>query len=218
VLVTPDATAARGLVLASTSRYRASLLARLDIPFTVASPPFDERAHDEAFATTSDEAFATMLARGKAHSLRAAYPTSFILAADQLAVLPAQPGFATRTLLHKPGDRDQAIEQLLQLAGRTHRLVTGIALVNAATGHAWQDVDIVALTMRAFDRGEAAAYVDTHAPLDCVGSYRIEDAGIWLFDAVAGADPTSIMGLPLLKVCRLLREAEVTRAVNAPSP
>jgi len=200
----------RGLVLASTSPYRARLLERLDIPFTVAAPTLDERAHDDAFASTSDEAFATMLARGKADSLRAQCSTSFILAADQLAVLPgAGTRTRTRTLLHKPGSRDKAVEQLMQLAGRTHRLVTAIVVLDATTGQTWQDVDVVELTMRPFARAEAAAYVDAHAPLDCVGSYRIEDAGIWLFDAVTGADPTSIMGLPLLKVCKLLRAANV---------
>lgn len=197
----------RSLVLASTSSYRARLLERLDIPFTAVAPEFDERAYDDAFATTSDDAFATMLARGKAESLRATHPTAAILAADQLAVLPAQPGVASRTLLHKPGDRDRAVQQLVQLAGKTHRLVTAVVLLDAATGRTWQDVDTVELTMRAFDRAEAAAYVDAHAPLDCVGSYRIEDAGIWLFESVRGADPTSIMGLPLLKVCTLLRAA-----------
>jgi septum formation protein len=200
----------RGLVLASTSPYRAQLLARLDVPFTVAAPGFDERAHDDAFATMSDEAFATMLARGKADSLCAAHPTSLVLAADQLAVLPGDP----RTLLHKPGDRDRAVDQLVQLAGKTHRLVTAVVLLDAASGRAWQDVDVVELTMRDFDRAEAATYVDRHAPFDCVGSYRIEDAGIWLFESVAGADPTSIMGLPLLRVCGLLRAA----AVNALRP
>lgn len=202
----------RALVLASTSPYRARLLERLDIPFTVAAPTLDERAHDDAFASTSDEAFATMLARGKADSLRAKWPTSFILAADQLAVLPGagtRTRTRTRTLLHKPGSRDKAVEQLMQLAGRSHRLVTAIVVLDATTGQTWQDVDVVELTMRPFAREEAAAYVDAHAPLDCVGSYRIEDAGIWLFDAVTGADPTSIMGLPLLKVCRLLRAANV---------
>ena len=102
-------------------------------------------------------------------------------------------------------DVPPAVDQLMRLAGKSHRLVTGVVLL--ADGHAWQDVDTVALTMRPFDRREAEAYVDAHAPLDCVGSYRIEDAGIWLFDAVTGADPTSIMGLPLMTVARLLRRA-----------
>jgi septum formation protein len=198
---------APALVLASTSRYRASLLERLDVPFTVAAPKFDERGHDDAFATTPDDAFALLLARGKADSLRATHPTAWILAADQLAVLPVQPGVAARTLLHKPGDRVQAIDQLMRLAGKTHRLVTGVVLLDAVSGRAWQDVDVVELTMRSFERREAETYVDAHAPLDCVGSYRIEDAGIWLFDAVAGADPTSIMGLPLMVVTRLMRAA-----------
>ncbi|HET6581800.1 MAG TPA: Maf family protein [Nannocystaceae bacterium] len=197
----------RGLVLASTSRYRAQLLARIGVPFAIAAPTFDERAHEPAFATTTEIEYATMLARGKADSLRADHGDAWILAADQLAVLPVQAGVAVRTLLHKPGDRDRAIEQLALLAGKTHRLVTAIALLDSVTGRVQIAHDVVELTMRAFPRAEAEAYVDACAPLDCVGSYRIEDAGIRLFHSIAGADPTSIMGLPLLGVCELLRRA-----------
>lgn len=195
------------LVLASTSRYRAQLLARLDEPFVVAAPTFDERAHEHDFTTMAETDYAKMLARGKAHSLRAEHPDAWILAADQLAVLPVQPGVPARLLLHKPGERERAIEQLVLLSGKTHRLVTGIVLLESATGRVHEAHDVVELTMRSFPRAEAEVYVDAYAPLDCVGSYRIEDAGIRLFEAVTGADPTSIMGLPLLRVCELLRSA-----------
>ncbi|MBK8236067.1 MAG: Maf-like protein [Deltaproteobacteria bacterium] len=218
------------LVLASTSRYRRSLVERLGVPFTAMAPDFDERAHDDAFERLGPHAFALQLARGKAASvaraLVAAAGTSagasatpvddagvrpradgrrWILAADQLALLPASADAPAR-VLHKPGTPAAAVEQLMTLAGREHRLVTAIVLRDdGGTEH--HGVDEVVLHMRAFGRAEAQAYVDACAPLDCAGSYRVEDRGITLFRAIDGADPTSIMGLPLLLTASLLRDA-----------
>lgn len=201
------------LVLASTSPYRREILARLDVPFTVHAPAVDERAHDAAFASQTPEDFAQMLALAKADAVVDALANepndtcqddTWVLGADQLAILPSDPP----VLLHKPGTAVAAIDQLMSLAGREHHLVTGVALVSARTRERFTGADRVTLRMRAFDRAEATAYVDAYAPLDCVGAYRIEDAGIRLFASIAGsADPTSIIGLPLVVVCRLLRQA-----------
>ena len=190
----------RPLVLASTSRYRHELLQRLDLPFLAAAPDFDERAEDHRFAALGPEGFALLLARGKAASLRTAHPQGWILGADQVAVLPPA------RLLHKPGTAERAVEQLMQLSGQVLHLVTGVVLLDAATGAEHQAVDRQALTLRSFARAEAEAYVTRHQPLDCAGSFRIEDAGITLFERIDGADFTGIIGLPLLAVCRLLRE------------
>lgn len=192
----------RPLILASTSRYRRELLARLDVAFTAAAPTYDERADDPLFPALGAEAFALRLARGKAESLRAAHPDAWILAADQVAVLPGPPD----VLLHKPGTEERAVEQLMRLSGRTHRLVTGVVLLDAASGAARNAVDLQALVMRPFGRAEAESYVHRHRPLDCAGSFRIEDAGISLFSRIDSADFTGIIGLPLLAVARLLRE------------
>ncbi len=196
------------LVLASTSPYRREILARLDVPFTVYAPAVDERAHDAAFASHTPEDFAQMLALAKADAVADALASApndiWVLGADQLAILPGD----SPVLLHKPGTAVAAIDQLMSLAGREHHLVTGVALVSARTRERFTGADRVTLRMRAFDRAEATAYVDAYAPLDCVGAYRIEDAGIRLFASIAGsADPTSIIGLPLVVVCRLLRQA-----------
>jgi septum formation protein len=200
-------TGARRLILASTSRYRAMLLARLDVPFDAAAPVFDESAYEYRFESSTDETFALELARGKALSLAPAFEGAFILAADQIAVLPGPP----RRLLHKPGTQPDAIEQLMSLAGKTHALTTGVVLLDAATGERHETVDRHRLTMRAFDRAEAEAYVQRHRPLDCVGAYRIEDAGVRLFERfdAQGADFTGIIGLPMLSVCRLLRSVRL---------
>lgn len=193
------------LLLASTSRYRKALLERLDVEFETAAPDFDERAHDEAFASVDDSRFALRLAEGKARSLVGRFPDAIILAADQIATVDLPP----RTLLHKPVDAAGAVEQLLTLRGRTHTLTTGVVMLDARTGRLETAVDSHRLTMRSFSEEECRSYVARYAPLDSVGAYRIEDAGIRLFDSVEGADATAIIGLPLIAVCRLLRAFEL---------
>lgn len=196
---------ARRLVLASTSRYRAELLRRLEIDFEVAAPSFDEAAHRGGFDEATDAAFALTMAQGKADSLAERHPDDWVLAADQIAVLPGPP----RRLLEKPETVPRAVEQLMALAGQTHRLVTGVVLQHHASGQARTAVDVHRLTMRALPRQEAQAYVQRHRPLDCVGAYRIEDAGIKLFERIEGADYTGIIGLPLLAVATLLRDVQM---------
>jgi septum formation protein len=190
----------RRLLLASTSRYRQALLRRIDVPFDVAAPRFEEASVEARFAGLDDGAFALLVAEGKARSLADDHPDDLILAADQI-MTTASP----RTLLHKPGSKKAAVEQLMLLRGGTHMLTTGVVLLEPATGRCESAVDQRRMTMRAYDRAEVEAYVDRYAPMDCVGAFRIEDAGIRLFSAIDGGDVTGIMGLPLLVVCDLLR-------------
>ncbi|MFY0537980.1 Maf family protein [Nannocystis pusilla] len=190
----------RNLVLASTSRYRRELLQRLDVPFFTAAPAYDERAEDALRRARRPE-FALRLALGKAESLRSANSDAWILGADQVAVGPGP------ELLHKPGTEDQAIAQLMRLSGATFQLVTGVVLLDAASGASDTAVDVQTLTMRAYGEDEAAAYVRRYQPLDCAGSFRIEDAGIKLFARIDSGDFTGIIGLPLIAVARLLRTA-----------
>ncbi|MFO7562950.1 MAG: nucleoside triphosphate pyrophosphatase [Enhygromyxa sp.] len=193
------------LVLASGSRSRAELLARLELPFECERSDFDERAHDHRFAELGPQGFALLLARGKAQAVAARRPGDWILAADQLAVLDEPGGQdTTSVLLHKPGTEERAVAQLMRLRGRTHRLVNALVLVGPEfEAH---ELDEARLTMREFDEAEARAYVERHRPLGSAGAYHVEDAGIRLFEAIEG-DYTGIIGLPLLAVCRLLRTA-----------
>jgi len=191
------------LVLASTSRYRAELLARLEVPFEVAAPNFDEARERPRFAELGDAGFALHLARGKAASLRSAHPDAWLLAADQVGVLETPEG---PRLLGKPGTPEKAVAQLLAMSGRSHQLVTAVVLA-APEGPAFECVDRQRLRMRAFGEAEARNYVTRHQPLDSAGGYRIEDAGIRLFESIEGNDYTGIIGLPLLAVAGLLREA-----------
>ncbi len=190
------------LILGSTSAARRTLLGQLETPFEVASPKFDEEAHLDRFETLDDAEFALLMARGKAESLADRFGDRWILAADQIAVLPGPP----RRLLDKPGREEVAVEHLMALAGQTHHLTTGVVLLHPASGEKRETIDEQRLTMRPFERAEAERYVRRHRPLECAGSYRIEDAGIKLFETIEGQDYTGIMGLPLLAVGRLLRD------------
>lgn len=193
------------LLLASTSPYRRALLERIDLPFEVAAPSFDERAFDGELERLGETELATHLALGKARSLASAWPRHWILAADQLGVLPGPPP----RILHKAGTETAAVEQLLAMAGKTHTLTTAVVLLGPGNGRPYVAVDHQRMTMRPFGRLEAEDYVRRFRPVDSAGSYRIEDAGIRLFDRIEGEDATGIIGLPLLAVCRLLRQASL---------
>lgn len=183
------------LVLASTSVYRRELLSRLGVPFTAAAPACDEEALKDP--TLSPPALAAHLAREKARSLVPRWPQAYILGSDQLVEIDG-------AVLGKPGTAERATQQLLQLSGRSHRLVTAFALVGPGDAIA-EHVDIHTLHMRSLTRVECERYVAADRPLDCAGSYKIEARGIALMERIEGGDFTAIMGLPLIAVTTALR-------------
>ena len=183
------------LILASTSPYRRDLLARLGIEFTAIAPAVDERALQDD--TLSSEQLAAKLALAKATSLRDTWPGATIIGSDQICTCEGN-------ILHKPGDTATACRQLAMLAGRTHRLITAVAIVQA--DQVYEHLDITSLTMRPLTASEIGRYVAADQPLDCAGSYKLEQRGIALFARIDSADHTAITGLPLLSVVRLLRQ------------
>ena len=202
------------LVLASTSRYRASLLGRLEVQFEALAPDYDEDAELSLFGSLRPDEFALHLARGKAASLRATRPEAWILAADQIGVLQLD---GVPRLLRKPGSVDAALAQLAVMSGRSHELITAVVLTPPGEGVPLETVDRHRLTMRRFGTDEARDYVERHQPLDCAGGIRIEDAGIKLCERIEGSDYTGIIGLPLLAVARLLRSSGLLPADAAPA-
>jgi septum formation protein len=185
------------LILASTSRYRRELLDRLGVPFEVQAPEVDEQplmASGQAPVT-----IASTLGRAKAEAVWRTQRDAFVLGSDQLVDLDGE-------VLGKPGSEGAAVEQLARMAGRSHRLITAVALFEPS-GAVREAVDVHTLTMRALSRAELARYVAADQPLDCAGSYRIESRGIAQFETVRGDDFTAIVGLPLLTVTTLLRAA-----------
>jgi len=184
------------LLLASTSRYRRELLARLGVPFRAEAPACDEEEEKRKLPPGIAPAdLAPALARAKAGSLRAAWPAATILGCDQVAAIGAE-------VLGKPGTAERAAAQLARLAGREHVLVTAVALLHAGRIH--EHVDVTRLSMRPLTAAQIERYVTADAPLDCAGSYRLEARGITLFERIDSADHTAIVGLPLIALTSLL--------------
>jgi septum formation protein len=197
----------RRLVLASTSRYRRELLDRLGLPYEAASPPFDEDEARRGAPQLSPTEMALAFARGKVESLAATYPDALLLGGDQVPAIE-------ETILTKPGTREAAHAQLRALAGKTHQLLTAVALLDSATGRLETRLDVHEMTMWPLTDDEIATYLDRDEPYDCAGSYRVEAAGPLLFETMRGEDWTGIVGLPLTKVMALLRAHGVTGLVG----
>ena len=186
----------KNLILASTSPYRSALLERLGIPFSKLAPGTDETAIEgESFS-----ALAMRLAEEKARSVEASH--SLVIGSDQVAVLGD-------TQLHKPGTHDKARAQLERAQGQTVTFYTSLALYNTATDHCHVDLVIYRALLRELSSDEIARYVAADKPVDCAGSFKWERLGISLMRELEGTDPTALEGLPLIKLCGMLRKEGV---------
>ena len=181
------------IVLASTSAYRAELLGRLGLEFATQAPGVDE----SPLPGEQPEELVLRLALLKAHSVAAAQADALVIGSDQVAV-------SSKTILGKPGTAARAREQLAALSGTEARFLTGLAVVNAASG--WSDACVVLtpVTFRHLSEQQIASYVARESPLDCAGSFKSEGLGIALFSAVGGTDPSALIGLPLIELCSML--------------
>ena len=183
----------RRIVLASTSPYRRELLERLGIAFEVARPEVDEAA----LTGENPDALAIRLAEAKGRAVASHYPGALIIGSDQVADLDGRQ-------LHKPGNRDNAIDQLTAASGRRVRFITAVCVVDAATGAADTRSVETLVTFRLLDRALIERYVDREQPFDCAGSAKAEGLGIALIERIASTDPTALIGLPLIAVTDLL--------------
>jgi septum formation protein len=192
---TPDS-AARRLVLGSTSVYRRELLSRLRLPFSVEPPQVDETPR----AGETPAELARRLAAAKAAAVADKHPDAVVIGSDQVADLDGEP-------LGKPGNHDNAVAQLRRMRGRTVIFQTALSVLCRATGFAQHDLAPVRVRFRELGDEEIEAYLRAEQPYDCAGSARSEGAGIALLDAIDSDDPTALVGLPLIRTCRMLRAA-----------
>ena len=183
------------LVLASTSRYRRELLGRLGLPFDVDRPDVDETP----LAGEAPAGIAVRLAEAKARAVAARHPGAWVIGSDQVADLG---GLA----LGKAGGREPALAQLEACSGRRVVFQTALCLLrHGEPAHA--ALDRTEVVFRALARDEILRYLDAEQPYDCAGSFKCEGLGISLFDAIHSQDPTALVGLPLIALSRVLREA-----------
>ena len=187
------------LILASTSRYRRELLERLRLPFQVVSPEVDETPlPDEAPA-----ALAIRLALAKAVAVARQFPEAVVIGSDQVANLNGQP-------LGKPGNHARAALQLQQMQGQKVIFHTAVAVVCQQSGFAQHLMADVEVRFRPLDAFEIEHYLHAEQPYDCAGSAKSEGLGIALLESIHSDDPTALIGLPLIRLCDLLRAAGVS--------
>lgn len=186
----------RPLVLGSTSRYRRELLERLNLSFEVAAPDVDETP----LPGETPRDLALRLALAKARAVAQQHPGAVVIGSDQVADLAGEP-------LGKPGQHERAVQQLRQMRGQTVVFQTAVAVVCTATGFEQVDLAPVEVRFRALSDEEIERYLRAEQPYDCAGSAKSEGLGIALLDAIHSDDPTALIGLPLIRTCRMLRAA-----------
>src|SRR6218665_2543227 len=189
----------RPVVLGSTSRYRRELLQRLNLRFQVAAPAVDETPQPGE----APRALALRLALAKARAVAQQHPEALVIGADQVADLAGAP-------LGNPGQHQRAVHQLRQMRGQAVAFQTAVAVVCAATGFEQWDLACVQVQFRALSDVEIERYLRAEQPYDCAGSAKSEGLGIALLAAIHSDDPTALMGLPLIRTCRMLRAAGLT--------
>ena len=185
-------------MLGSTSRYRRELLERLRIPFTVTAPEVDETPQ----SGEAPQALARRLALAKARAVAAMHPEAVVIGSDQVADLAGQP-------LGKPGEHARAVQQLRQMRGQTVIFQTALAVVCLASGYEQVDLAEVRVVFRDLSDDEIEAYLRAEQPYDCAGSAKSEGLGIALLESIDNDDPTALIGLPLIRTARMLRQAGV---------
>jgi septum formation protein len=188
--------APRQLVLASGSRYRQALLARLGHPFECASPGVDETPLEGESTSRS----ALRLAEAKARAVAAKFPGALVIGSDQVASCGS-------LRLDKPGNHDNALRQLTALSGKTALFETAVVLLDARDGTLRSRLVSCRVTFRVLGRELIEAYLRAEQPYDCAGSAKSEGLGIALIERIETEDPTSLVGLPLIALTGMLAEA-----------
>ena len=188
------------LILASTSVYRRELLARLQIPFECMAPGTDEtpRPGERAYALVA------RLAQAKARAVAVRHPDAWVIGSDQVAVLPDD-GTQRDSILGKPGSIANCIDQLLECSGRTLSFVTAVAVVRHQDSSLFEFSVSSHVAFRQLDQATVERYVARESPLDCAGGFKSESLGITLCESIDSADPTALIGLPLIRLCAVLR-------------
>ena len=189
----------RPLVLASTSPLRRDLLVRLGLPFDCVAPQLDETP----FADEAPPQLVRRLSEGKARAVAARYPDALIIGSDQVAVL-AKPG--VKTIIGKPGNHARAVAQLRAASGQRVEFLTGLCLLDSANLHVQLEVVPYSVIFRTLSEELIERYLAREQPYQCAGSFRSEALGIVLFERLEGDDPSALIGLPLIRLVRMLEQ------------
>ena len=187
------------LVLASTSPFRRSILEKLGVPFDCHAPEVDETPQTGETPSQLVE----RLSIAKAQAVAAHLKQGLVIGSDQVAVIDDD-------ILGKPGNHANAVAQLERTAGKTVTFLTGLALVNAASGSIQAEVVPFKVVFRQLTREQIENYLNVEQPYNCAGSFKSEGLGIALFERLEGDDPNTLIGLPLIRLIRMLEKEGMT--------
>ncbi len=172
----------------------------MGLSFELASPGIPETAHPGE----TPSALALRRARAKADRIAEAQPDAWVIGSDQVALLDDGSGVR---ILGKPGTVSRCIEQLTASSGRVVSFLTAVAVVRRRDAASIEFLDTTRVKFRALERTMIERYVERESPLDCAGGFKSEGLGIALCESIDSADPTALIGLPLIRLAAALRAA-----------
>lgn len=186
------------LILASTSPFRRELLARLNLTFQTCKPDIDESPIDGESA----ESMVERLAIAKARDARRHYDSGLVIGSDQVCVID-------HDILGKPGDYDNAMQQLTRASGKVVRFLTAVCLYDIKNDRQQSLVEPFEVKFRQLTEHQIAHYLKTEQPYHCAGSFKSEGLGITLFEKLTGDDPNTLIGLPLIQLINLFNNWDI---------
>jgi len=186
------------LVLASSSPWRRQVLDKLGLPYRGKHPDIDETP----LLAEAPADLVARLALEKAQAIAPTFKDALVIGSDQVAVLEGQ-------IIGKPGTHARARRQLQMAAGRTLSFLTGLCLLNTTTGRAQRAVVPYHVHFRPLSEQLIEGYLQQEQPYDCAGSFKSEAGGIVLVERLEGDDPNALIGLPLIRLVRMLEQEGV---------
>jgi len=183
------------LVLASTSPFRKAILDKLGVDFDTASPETDETALENE----SPQQLVERLSIAKAKAVADKVDNSLVIGSDQVSVINGE-------IIGKPHTHENAVKQLQNASGKTVTFYTGLCLYNSATQQYQSEVVPFNVVFRELSEQQINSYLNKEEPYNCAGSFKSEALGIVLFEKLEGEDPNTLMGLPLIRLVKMLEQ------------
>ncbi|MEG2637396.1 MAG: Maf family protein [Acinetobacter sp.] len=186
------------IILASSSQTRKDLMNRLGLDYRCISPDIDESAQGETHA----DDLAKRLAFEKAHVIAQENPNTIVIGSDQVAWREHAP----QEFIGKPLSVENAIQQLQANSGKNVFFSTALSVQHLASGFEQTLVEHYHVKFRDLSLDEIKRYIEIDQPLHCAGSFKCESLGISLFEQMIGQDQTTLMGMPMIQLCNILRK------------
>ena len=186
------------IILASSSQTRKDLMNRLGVVYECISPEIDESPQCELHA----DDLAKRLAFEKAKVISEQHPNAIVIGSDQVAWREGAPDI----FIGKPLSVENAIKQLQANSDHFVYFSTALSVQHQSTGFEQTIIEHYKVKFRKLDLGEIERYVERDQPLHCAGSFKCESLGISLFEQMIGQDQTTLMGMPMIQLCKILRK------------